>query len=178
MDLLQLIGVNLNSFIQNPIVANLLPGAAEGVVVGLITGALVFSINKAPDALGRVLLLAVLFGLVGFTVEFVRILTVMGFGMGEMIESLSENPAIGPMFLAAFVRTGFYMLLGALIGVGSMAPQFMIRGIVIGILLGGVVGAILWWVTNYYFGVSLHIFVFRFFVVLGVWGLITILFNK
>jgi hypothetical protein len=178
MDLLQLIGVNLNSFIQNPIVANLLAGAAEGVVVGLVTGALVWPISKAPDALGRALLLAVLFGLIGFIVEFVRILTVMGFGMGQMIEAFNENPAIGPMFLAAFVRTGFYMLLGAFIGVGSLVPQFMIRGIVIGILLGGLVGAILWLVTHYYFGFSLHIFLFRFFVVVGIWGVITIFSNK
>jgi hypothetical protein len=178
MDLLQLIGVNLNSFIQNPIVANLLSGAADGVVVGLITGALVWSINKAPDALGRALLLVVMFGLIGFIVEFVRILAVMGFGMGEIIEAFSENPAIGPMFLAAIVRTGFYMLLGALIGVGSLVPQFMIRGIIIGILLGGLVGAILWLITNYYFGLSLHIFIFRFFVVVGVWGLITVISNK
>ena len=98
MDLLQLIGININSFIQNPIVANLLSGAAEGVVVGLITGALVWSINKAPDVLGRALLLAVILVLIGFIAEFVRILAVMGFGMGEMIETFSENPDIGPMF--------------------------------------------------------------------------------
>lgn len=178
MDLLQLIGVNLNAFIQNPIVAHLLSGAAEGVVVGLITGALVWSVNKAPDALGRGLLLAVLFGVVGFIAEFVRILSVMGYGMGEMIEAFSENPAIGPMFLNAFVRTAFYMLLGAVIGVGYRAPQFMVRGIVIGIFFGGVVGAILWLLTNYYLGFSLNIVIFRFLVVLGVWGLITVFSNK
>jgi hypothetical protein len=178
MDLLQLIWANFNSFIQNPIVANLLSGAAAGVVVGLITGALVWSINKAPDALGRALLLAVLLGLIGFIAEFILILAVMGLSMAEMIEALSENPDIGPMFLDAFVRTGFYMLSGALIGVGSKAPQFMIQGIVIGILLGGLVGAILWLITHHYFGFSLHIVIFRFFVVLGVWGLITILPKK
>lgn len=178
MDLLQLIGANFNSFIQNPIVAHLLSGAAQGVVVGLITGILVWSINKAPDALGRALLLAVLFGLFGFIAEFIRILAVMGFGLGDMIRALSENPDIGPMFLAAIIRTGFYMLSGALIGVGSRAPQFMIRGAVIGILLGGMVGAILWMLTHYYLGFTLHIFIFRFFVVLGVWGLITIFPNK
>ena len=177
MDLLQLIGINLSSFIQNPIVANLLSGAAEGVVVGLVTGALVWSINKAPDTLGRTLLFAIILGAVGFIAEFVRIISVMGFGMGEMIEAFSENPNIGPMFLNAFVRTGFYMLLGAIIGVGSRAPQFMIRGIVVGILLGGLVGAILWLSTNYYLGFSFHIVIFRFFVVLGVWGLI-IVFSK
>jgi hypothetical protein len=178
MDLLQLIGVNLNSFIQNPIAAYLLSGAAEGVVVGLITGALVWSINKAPDTLGRALLLAVFFGGIGFIAEFARILSVLGYGLGEMIEAFSENPNIGPMFLAAFVRTGFYMLLGAVIGVGSQVPQFMIRGIIIGILLGGLVGALMWLVTNYYFGFSLHIVLFRFFVVVGVWGLITVISNK
>jgi hypothetical protein len=178
MDLLQLIGVNINAFIQNPIVAHLLSGAAEGVVVGLITGALVWSVNKAPDALGRGILLAVLFGVVGFIAEFVRIISVTGHGMGEMIAAFSENPDIGPMFLNAFIRTAFYMLLGAVIGIGFRAPQFMIRGTVIGIFFGGLVGAILWLLTNYYLGFSLNIVIFRFLVVLGVWGLITVFSSK
>ena len=178
MDLLQLIGINLNSFIQNPIIANLISGAAEGVVVGLITGALVWSFTKAPDALGRAILLAVIFGVVGFIVEFVRIMAVMGYGMGQIIEALNENRAIGPMFLNAFIRTGFYMLIGALIGAGSRVPQYMIRGSVIGILLGAVTGAVLWLATHYYFGLALNIILFRFLVVLGVWGLITAVTNK
>jgi hypothetical protein len=178
MDLLELIGINLNSFIQNPIVANLIAGAAEGVVVGLVTGALIWSIYKAPDVLGRALLLAVIFGLLGFIIGIVRIGYLMGMGMGQMIEALNENPEIGPMFLNAIIRAVYLMLFGALIGVGSRVPQHMIRGIVVGILLGALVGAVLWLITNYFFGFSFHIFIFRLLVVLGVWGLITAFLNR
>ncbi|MCB9418720.1 MAG: hypothetical protein H6667_02870 [Ardenticatenaceae bacterium] len=175
MDLLQLIGVNLNAFIQNPIIAILLAGAAEGVVVGLVTGTLVWSINKAPDALGRALLFAVIFALVGLIAEVVRILSLMGFSMGQMIETINENPAIGIMFLNALIRTSLYLLLGALVGVASRAPQFMVRGMVVGILLGGGTGALLKLITNYYFGFSFHILIFRLLIALGVWGGITVI---
>jgi hypothetical protein len=172
MDLLQLIGVNINNFTQNPIVALLISGAVEGIVIGLIAGALIWSISRAPDAFGRALLLAVIIGVVGFIVEFIRISSIMGVSMGQMIEAMSNNPAIGPMFLAALTRTGFYMLLGALLGVASTVPQHMIRGMIVGIFLGGLVGAALWFLTNYFLGFSFHILLFRFFVVLGIWGLI------
>ena len=70
------------------------------------------------------------------------------------------------------------MLSGALIGVGSRAPQFMIRGIVIGILLGGLVGAILWLQPIIILVFHYTSLIFRFFVVLGVWGLITVFSKK
>lgn len=170
MDLLQLIGVNLDNFIQNPILSLLISGAVEGVVVGLIAGALIWSISRAPDALGRALLLAVIFGLVGFIIEFIRISAIMGISMGEMIEAMRENPAIGPLFLAALIRTGFYMLLGAFLGVASLVPQHMIAGMVVGVFLGGFVGALLWFLTNYFLGFSFQILLFRFLIVLGIWG--------
>jgi hypothetical protein len=174
MDLLQLIGININALIENPILATLILGAAEGIVVGLITGALVWSLTKAPDVLGRALLLAVIFGLLGFIWEFARLSVVLEYNLGGLIRAFSDNPAVGPLLLRALVRTFFYMLLGAAIGIGSRVPQFMIRGVIVGIFLGGVVGAIIWFVTQYYFGFTLQIAVFRLFVVIGVWGMITL----
>lgn len=175
MDILQLIGININALVENPIATLLIIGASEGVVVGLITGAIIWSVTKAPDVIGRALLLVVIFGVLGFIWEFVSISIVIGSGMGEMIRAFSDNPAIGPMFLRAFTRTFFYMLLGAIIGIGSRVPQFMIRGIIIGIFLGALVGALIWFITSHYFGFVFHIALFRFFIVLGVWGLITAL---
>lgn len=173
MDLLQLIGLNINAITSNPIVASLIMGAVDGVAVGLIAGALVLSVTKAPDVLGRALLIAVILGIVGFIFEFVRILSVMGFGMGEMIAAFNDNPEIGPMFLRAFVRTFYYMLFGATVGIGMRAPQYLLRGAVIGILLGGLIGALMWFAFNYFFGVVLNIILFRFLVVLGITGVIT-----
>lgn len=173
MDLLQLIGVNIDAITSNPIVASLIIGALDGIAVGLITGALVWSVTKAPDALGRALLIAIIIGVVGFIAESVRIGAVMGFGMGEMIKALNENPEIGPMFLRAVVRTFYYMLFGASVGIGMRAPQYLLRGAVIGVLLGGLIGALIWFVLNYYWGLVLNIVLFRFFVVLGVTGAIT-----
>jgi hypothetical protein len=173
MDLLQLIGVNIDMITSNPIVASLIRGAVDGIVVGLITGALVWSITKAPDVLGRALLIAVIIGIVGFIAEFVRIGAVMGFGMGEMIASLNDNPEIGPMFLRAVVRTFYYMLFGASVGIGMRAPQYLLKGAVIGVLLGGLIGALIWFVLSYFWGLVLNIVLFRFFVVLGVTGTIT-----
>ncbi|MEJ2746654.1 MAG: hypothetical protein P8183_01850 [Anaerolineae bacterium] len=173
LDLLQLVGVNINHIVHNPVLVLLIQGASEGVIVGLVTGAIVWSITKAPDVLGRALLLAVIFGLLGFIWEFTAISLAMGFSMGEIIRALSDNPAIGPMFLRAFIRTALYMLLGALIGIGSRVPQYMIRGIIGGIFAGALVGALIWFVTRYFLGLTLNIALFRLFVVLGVWGTIT-----
>ena len=178
MDLLQLIGINIHSLIENPIIATLILGASEGIVVGLVTGAMVWSITKAPDVLGRALLLAVILGFLGFLWEFASISAVMGFSLGSIIQALNDNPAIGQMFLRAFIRTFFYMILGSIIGIGSRVPQFMIRGMVVGIFLGALVGALIWFVTSYYLGFVLQIALFRFLVVIGVWGVITAVVRK
>lgn len=178
MDLLQLIGVNINTFVENPVVALLIIGASEGIIAGLITGAIVWSITKAPDVLGRALLLAVIFGFLGFIWEFASITVVLGYSMGEIITALNDNPAIGPMFLQAFIRTFMYMILGALIGIGSRVPQFLIRGIIAGVFLGALVGALIWFATRYYFGFTLQLALFRLLVVLGVWGVITAVIKK
>lgn len=171
MDWLQLFADYLSSLIADPLVAQLAAGAAEGVVVGMAVGAVVWAIMKAPDTLGRALFLGILLGIAVMVWEIARIGAVMGMGMGGIIDSLSDNVQLGRMFLAAGVHTLTAMFVGALIGVGSRVPNYMIYGGIIGLFLGALAGAALRF-GLYFFGVRVNLLVFRGLVSLGTWALL------
>ncbi len=171
MDWLQIFADYLSALIVNPLVAQIVAGAAEGVVVGLIVGAVVWAIMQAPDTLGRALLLSIILGIGVIVWEFARIGAVMGMGMGGIIDSFNTNPQIGRMFLTAGVHTLTAMFVGALIGVGSRAPNYMIKGAIIGLFLGALAGAAIRF-GLYFFGVRVNLLIFRGLVSLGTWALL------
>ncbi|MCP4424915.1 MAG: hypothetical protein GY803_10510 [Chloroflexi bacterium] len=169
MDWLQIAGDYLGALVDNPIVAQMVIGAVEGLVVGLLVGAIVWALMQAPDALGRAILFAIILGIVVSVWEFVRIGSVLGMSMSSILNSFDTNPAIGRLFFQAGLRTLIAMLIGAAIGVGSQVPHFMMRGGLYGIFLGALVGAALN-AGLFYFGVRLHLLIFRGLISLGTWA--------
>ncbi len=174
MDILQLLGEYLSSTIDNPLVGQLVAGAADGVVIGLIVGAIVLAIMQAPDTLGRGLLFAVLVGVVVIIWEFVQISTSLQSGL---FNALSNNQPIGYLFWTAGSHTLTAMLIGMAVGVGSQVPHYMIRGAIIGVLLGALVGALLRAGLDY-LGIHLHVLIYRGLMILGVWGLVVVFGDK
>ncbi len=171
MEFLQFIGDYLSNLVGNPIAAQLLSGAGEGIVIGLVVGAIVWAIMQAPDTLGRALLFGIFLGIIVVIWEFARIGAVVGGSMGSIINSLNENPIIGGMIMQAGIRTVAAMLIGAAIGVGSLVPQLMIKGAIIGLFLGALAGAALRGVFDY-FNISLSRTMFQGAVVVVTWGLL------
>lgn len=171
MDILQLIGVDLSAFVDNPLIISALSGAADGIVIGLIVGAIIWAIMGAPDTLGRALLLAVLLGIAVIVWQVAQISVVVGSGMGELLDSFNNNPAVGKMFLQAGAYALTAMFVGAFLGVVSQVPQLVLQGGIIGVFLGAFVGALLGG-GLFYLGVSVSTLVYRLLVVLGVWALL------
>jgi len=172
MDILQLVSNNLSAFSSNPLVSQIILGATQGIVVGLVVGAVVWAIMEAPDTLGRALLFAIILGIIVSIWEFVRIGNVVGAGMGDIITTLNHNPQIGPLFLTAVLHTLTAMFIGAILGVGTQVPHFMIRGAIIGLFLGAFVGAVLQVALSHY-GISLNRLIYRGVIALGIWALLT-----
>jgi hypothetical protein len=168
MDILQQLGEYLSSVIANPLVGELVAGAVDGIIIGLIVGAIVWAVMQAPDTLGRGLLFAILIGIVVIIWEFAQI---SAFVQGGLFQALSENEPIGYLFWDAGVNTLTAMLIGMALGVGSQVPHHMVRGGIVGVFLGALVGAVLRAGLDY-LGIVLHVLIYRGAIILGVWGLI------
>lgn len=171
MDLLQVFAEYFASFVTNPTVAQLVSGAAEGIIIGLVVGAIVWAIMEAPDTLGRALLFSIILGIVVIIWEFARIGAVMGMGLGSIIAAMNDNPRIGTMFWTALIHTFYAMIIGTAIGVGSLVPNLMVKGAIIGLFLGALTGAAINFAL-FYFGIRMSPLYFRGLVSLGTWGLL------
>lgn len=120
-------------------------GALAGVLAGVVVGAVVWPIVQAPDTLGRGILLALLFGLGMAIFELARISVVTGASLGSIINAFqgATGTLLGQMILDGGVRVLIAFFVGAVLGVGMVVPQEVIKGGLIGLLLGTVSGAIL-----------------------------------
>jgi len=171
MDWLQTFSDYLSALVDNPVVAELVFGAVEGVLIGLLAGSIIYAIMQAPDALGRAIFLGIMFGIVAIVYETFRIGNELGIGMASMIRNMNINPNIGPMFWKAGLNTMTAMFIGGAIGVGSLVPNHMMRGGFLGAILGAIVGGGIS-VGLYYGGVSVNLWLFRGAVVLGIWAVL------
>ncbi len=171
MDWLQIFSDYLSALIDNPIVAEMVFGAVEGVMIGLLAGSIIYAIMQAPDALGRALFLGIMFGVGVIVYETFRIGHDLGISTIDIINNMEANPAIGQMFWRAGLNTVTAMFIGGVIGVGSLVPNHMLRGGFWGAILGAIVGAGIS-IGLYYGGVVVNLWLFRGAVVLGIWAVL------
>jgi hypothetical protein len=153
------------------IVDDLTAGALAGVLAGVVVGAIVWPVIQAPDTLGRGVLLALLFGLGMAIFELARISVVTGASLGSIINAFqgATGTLLGQMILDGSVRVLIAFFAGAVIGVGMIVPQEVIKGSLVGLLLGSVSGAILQAVLGE-LDISLGRVLFSVVVGLATWG--------
>ena len=156
------------------LLTDLSTGALSGLVAGLVIGAIIVPLMQVPDALGRALLVGALFGLGMIGYQLVRIIAVTGGSMGSILDAL-DGPVVGSMILNAILYIVYAILAGALIGVFTTVPGMAIKGGLVGMLLGAVLGAGLYWLLRY-LGINMDLTLFRLlagFLILGVLTAIT-----
>lgn len=146
-------------------------GAISGLIAGLVVGAIIVPLIQVPDALGRALLLAALFGLGMAGFQIVRVLSVTGGSMSNIIDGLN-TPAVGQMILNSVLYIFYALLAGALIGILITVPDKALKGGLIGMLFGAVMGAVLYWLLGY-LGISLDQTLFRLLTGFLIFGVLT-----
>lgn len=155
-------------------------GALNGIVAGLIVGAVVWPIMQFPDAMGRVLILALIFAIGMILFELARISQLTGSTFSSILgafQDFSTSTAIGAMILQAAYRILIAMLIAAIIGVGSIAPGKVIIGALIGLFLGLLGGALLAVLADQ-LGFALPTLLFQVLVGLLAWGIFASLGGK
>jgi hypothetical protein len=134
-------------------------------------GAIIVPLIQVPDALGRALLLGVLFGVGMAGYQLVQVLSVTGGSMSQIIDGIN-TPAVGQLILNGVYYILYALLAGALIGVFITVPDKALKGGLIGLLLGAVMGAVLYWLLGY-LGISLDPTAFRLLAGFLIFGVLT-----
>ena len=129
--------------VQLDLVQDLGNGALNGLVVGVAVGAIVWSIGQAPDTLGRLLLFAIVLALLMTFVQLALILsTLPEVSMATLMDAFQNNDsAMGVMIVDAGRWIGLSALIGAVVAVLFSVPGEAIKGAIIGLGLGAIVGA-------------------------------------
>jgi hypothetical protein len=149
-------------------------GALNGIIAGLIIGAVVWPIMQFPDSMGRVIALALVFAIGMILFEMTRISRLTGSTFSSILgafQDFSTSTAIGALIAQAAYRVLIAMLVAAIIGVGSMAPGKVIIGAIIGLFLGLLGGALLA-VLLEQLGFTLPVLLFQVLVGLLAWGIL------
>jgi hypothetical protein len=151
-------------------------GAISGLVAGLVVGAIIVPLMQVPDALGRALLIGVLFGLAMAGYQLVQILSVTGGTLGSILNSLDGSLA-GQAILNGVVYVIYAVLAGALIGVFITVPDRALKGGLIGIVVGLLLGTALYFGLDY-LGIHVNQMVFRLLTGFLVFGVLSALTGK
>lgn len=152
----------------------LLDGAKAGFVIGIAVGAVVMPMIQAPDTMLRAAVLSIL-GAVGMAVfQLARIGAATGEQMSGIISALNGpyTNVVGGMILNAFIWTLYTMLAGAIIGLMTQVPNQVLKGGLIGLVLGAIVGAGLRVVMVEY-NIALSPILFRIAIAAITWALFT-----
>lgn len=165
-----MLSVVLNTFTE------LSTGAISGIIAGLVVGAIIVPLMQVPDALGRALLIGVFFALGMAGYQLVRILSATGGTMGSILNAL-ESPVVGKIILNGVLYTVYAFLAGALIGVFITVPDKALKGGLIGMLFGVIVGTALYWGLDY-FGINVNPTIFRLLTGFLVFGLLSAITGK
>lgn len=155
---------------------DLLPGAISGIIAGLVIGAIVIPLLQVPDALGRALLIGAVLGLLMAGYQLVRILSVTGGSLGSILNTL-EDPIVGQTILNGIIYVFYAVLAGCLIGVFITVPDRAIKGGLVGMLFGVILGTALYWLLNY-LGIYLNTALFRIVTGLLIFGVLTAIIGK
>jgi hypothetical protein len=148
--------------------------AISGIVAGLVVGAIIVPLMQVPDALGRALLIGTFFALGMAGYQLVQILSATGGSLGSILNAL-ESPVVGKIILNGVLYTLYAFLVGALIGVFITVPDRALKGGLIGMVFGVIIGTVLYWGLDY-FGINVNPTIFRLltgFLVFGVLSAIT-----
>ena len=141
----------------------LIEGALQGLFSGALAGAIIIPALNSPDTAGRGLFFGVMLSIGVALYAFIfKILPVTGDSAGSAI-----NSAVG----AALLEAGTYIIvaffIGTVIGFLTLVPGDVIKGAGMGLIVGGISGAILLILLNQ-FNTILSTFFFQ-----GLAGLIT-----
>ena len=158
------------------IFTDLAPGAISGLIAGLVVGAAIVPLIQVPDALGKSLLFAALFGVAMMGYQLVRVLSVTGGSMGSILNAL-DSPLVGQAILNAVLYTLYAILGGILLGVLLTVPDKAIKGGLIGMLFGVMMGTVLYWLFGT-FGIYMNQTLFRLLTGLLVFGVLTAVAGK
>ncbi|MCA9960463.1 MAG: hypothetical protein KC413_06505 [Anaerolineales bacterium] len=141
--LVQAMGKAMVAAIMLDLVNDLGNGALEGLAAGAAVGAVIWSINKAPDTMGRVLLFVIVGGLLMALVQLVLILsTLPEVTMASLMAAFQEgNAQTSRMIIQAGRLIGFAALGGALVAVLFSVPGEALKGALVGLGLGALLGA-------------------------------------
>jgi hypothetical protein len=168
------IGLGITGSIMMDILTDLSTGAINGIIAGVVVGAVVIPLIQVPDALGRALLIGVLFGVGMAGYQLLQVLQVTGGTLGSILNSLdgSSGTVVGQVILNGIIYVLYAVLAGALIGVFITVPGIALKGGLIGIFLGAAVGAAFSWLLGE-LGVHLNPTFSRLLTGLLVFGILT-----
>lgn len=154
--------------------SNLTTGAISGLVAGLVVGAVVIPLIQVPDALGRALLIGILFGLGMAVYQLMRVGTVTGGSLGSILNSFdgATGTVVGRLIFNGMIAVLYAILFGALIGVLITVPDRALKGGLVGMLFGIVIGAGLYWLLGA-IGILLDPVFFQMLTGLLVFGVVT-----
>ena len=129
--------------VQLALVDDLGAGALNGLAAGAAVGAIVWAITAAPDTLGRLLLFSIVLALLMAFVQLALILSAMPeVSMASLIDAFQQSDtAMGQRIIEAGQWIGYSALGGAVVAVLFSVPGEAIKGAIIGLGLGALLGA-------------------------------------
>jgi hypothetical protein len=157
------------------LIDQLIDGALIGLAIGILVGALVMPMVQTPDTMLRTVLFAIL-AAVGMSIfQLARIGRATGERLGTILSAFMGpyTDTLGETILDGVIWVLYAMLGGALIGVGSQVPDRVIKGGLIGLFIGGAVGAALQAILGE-INVALSPTIFRITVAVLTWALFTV----
>ncbi len=143
--LMQTMNNTIAASVSMTIVDDLIQGALAGIVIGLFVGAIVMPVLQAPDSMLRGIVFAIFAGLAMALFQLFRVGQVTGHGMGTVLGAFGGpyTGNLGSMIWKGITWVLYALLGGAIVGVGSVVPDQVIKGGLLGMILGAVVSAAL-----------------------------------
>jgi hypothetical protein len=172
--LMQTVSSTVLAAVSFALVDVLLDGAQAGFVIGIAVGAVVMPMVQAPDTMLRAAVLSILAAVGTAIYHLARIGAVTGEQMSGIINALNGpyTDVVGAMMLNGIIWTLYAMLGGAIVGLASQVPNQVLKGGLLGLVLGAAVGALLR-VVLVEFNIVLGPLLFRIAVAAVTWGLFT-----
>jgi hypothetical protein len=176
MVLLQAMNNSIAANVMMALVDEIMSGAIEGIVIGVLVGAIVMPMVQAPDTMLRAIVAAIFAGLGMSLIQLARIGRATGERLGTILRSFAGpyTGGLGAMILDGIIWVFYAMFAGALIGAVTVVPDKVIKGGLVGLLIGAIVGAGLRVLLSE-LGYSLNLTVTRIVIAALTWALFTVI---
>ena len=141
--LMQAMNNTVMASISMDLVDDLIAGVLPGIVIGIFVGALLLPMITATDTILRSIAFGI-FGAVGMSLfQLARIGRATGERLGTILAAFTGpyTNNLGGMIRDGIVWVFYAMFAGALIGMVTQVPDKVIKGGIVGLFLGGFVGA-------------------------------------